>query len=234
MSSDPLRLGPDDVHVWRLALEAPGEDVAALSAVLAPAERARAERFRAASHRRRFVVTHGSLRLILARYLDRAPGALEFRVGPQGKPVLAEGGLCFNLSHSHNAALVAVASGRAVGIDVERVRDTTAVERLARRFFAPAERAVLASRPPAARQETFFALWTGKEAYLKATGEGISRDLTEIDVSDIAAGPTAHARVRGTVDGRFSLSRIPLDGPYVGALGVEGSGVQVSDWRWPA
>ena len=188
--NDPPPLGSRAVHVWRVRLDPPSVSGADWD-VLSDEERNRARRYFQERHRRRFVVAHAALRRILAGYTARPAHELEFRSGPQGKPSLAESragmrpGLEFNLSHSANLALVAVAWERPVGVDLEQwERDMNHLE-LAERFFSPSERASL--RALAERRDDlvygFFAAWSRKEAYLKARGEGVARGLHHFDVS---------------------------------------------------
>lgn len=219
--------------MWRVALDPPAAHVDALADLLSPDERTRATRLRAAERRRRFVVARGVLRTILARYLDAEPASLRFDYGPHGKPALMAAPLRFNLSHSHDLALVAVAREREVGIDVERVRDTVEVARLAARFFSPPEQALLAALSPADRPGAFFRLWTCKEAYLKATGEGMSRALGTLDVTGAANTRAPQVLVRGAVDDRFTLHGLRPDPGYAAALAVGSGATRLSGWRWP-
>ena len=171
----------NQVHLWHVRLNLESSRVACLLDTLSKDERTTAGRFYFRKDRERFIATRGLLRAILGRYLGQEPASLRFRYGPHGKPYLALGGdvldLRFNLSHSHNLALYAVAHGREVGVDLERVRfDETAME-IATQFFSTRELAALRALPEHTRTETFFKYWTVKEAYLKAKGEGLSKGL---------------------------------------------------------
>ena len=192
------RLTEHAVHVWRVALddEARVEDSWRL---LAPDEHARAQRLHDAVHRRRFVLAHGALRVLLAGYLDAAPTAITYVVGAHGKPAIAAGDgvrgrVEFNLSHSGDIALVAVARGQPVGVDVQHWSDSVEHLRLAERFFSAHERDALRALAHEAEQVAgaFFAAWTRKEAYVKATGYGIARGLHHFDVS---IAPGEHPRL---------------------------------------
>ena len=98
--SDWPRLSDDEIHVWCVELDAAGEE-AALAACLSEEERERANGLLSGTHQRRFVVARGMLRRLLGRYLDQDPGAVAFSRGAHGKPFLPEGGLHFNVSHTH-------------------------------------------------------------------------------------------------------------------------------------
>lgn len=177
------------VHVWRVSLEDERRADAYWS-LLSEHERSRAERCASAAHRRRYVISHGALRAVLADYIDVAPEAITYETGAHGKPALSadlrsSAAVEFNLSHSEDIALVAVARARAVGVDVQHWSPHVEHLRLAERFFSPRERDALRALPGSPDQIAagFFAAWTRKEAYLKATGDGIARGLQHFDVS---------------------------------------------------
>lgn len=225
-----------DVHIWRAMLAQHAPQLVALAATLTPDERHRASRFRFVRDRDRFVLCRGLLRAILARYVQVAPAALRFSYGPAGKPRLADPrgilDLRFNLSHTDGLALFAVARGREMGLDVERIDETVLVEPLARHAFAPAEVAYLANLPTRRRREAFYRLWTVKEAYVKARGEGLSMPLNEFEAIPAADGQV-HIHATGgdaQVSSRWSVC--PLDpGPgYVATLAAQGKIRQLAQW----
>ena len=230
-------LPADEVHVWRLDLDQPAAAVAALESVLTPGERERAAGFYRQRDQARFAVGRGLLRVILGRYLGVAPAGLRFAVNEHGKPFLvgdvAES-VSFNLSHSAGLALIAVTLGRAIGVDVERVRENVDHERLARRFFSPSEVAQLDRLPEEERVRAFFHCWSCKEAYIKGQGAGISLGLHNFDVM---VAPDEPARLLATRPDASEASRWrllalqPAPG-YAGAVAVRGHDWRVSCWSW--
>lgn len=122
------------------------------------------------------------LRALLGRYLGVAPDQVVMaQTGPAGKPFLpAGGGLCFNWSHSRDLALVAVACGTELGVDVEFSDRRVSARELATRYFAAEEAEFLSSLPEEHARRVFLRLWTGKEAVLKAVGCGISEGLDRV------------------------------------------------------
>src|ERR1700682_1053572 len=110
------------VELWSVLLDRVGDDWARLYDSLSNDEKLRADRMRFDRDRRRFVVARFALRETLARHLDTPAREVRFRYGPQGKPEI-EGheGLHFNVSHSRDLAIIAVAPGCRVGVDVEFV-----------------------------------------------------------------------------------------------------------------
>lgn len=173
-------LADAEFHVWRVPLTAAPETVIRARDVLNDEERRRADRLIADAPRRRFTLARAGLRRILARYLVVEPHALRFDAGPHGKPYIAGADVRFNLSHSGDWALVALARNREVGIDIERIDASRATLAIAARFFSPHEQAALAraTDPVAA----FFRCWSRKEAVIKALGEGLACPLDSFDV----------------------------------------------------
>jgi 4'-phosphopantetheinyl transferase len=219
-------LAPDEVHVWLASLDRPSaSEAATLRDLLAPDEARRADAFAAEDERRRFVVGRGLLRVLLGRYLNEAPAALRFDYGARGKPMLAGSPVRFNLSHAGGIVLYAIALGRDVGVDVERVRSLPDLARIARRFFSAWEADTLLRLPGGEREPAFFRCWTRKEAYVKALGRGLAVPLDAFDVS-FTQGDAARL-LRTTVDERgperWSLSDLDPGPGYAAAVIVEGS-----------
>ncbi len=223
-----------EVHVWRLSLDPPSADLAGFEPTLNDDELRRANRFRTAALRRRFVAGRGALRAILASYLDCDAGGVVFSYGNHGKPRLAQAtGLEFNLAHTADLALCAVTLGRAVGVDVEEVRRLDNAERIIGRFFSEVERAEFLARPESERLEAFYRGWSRKEAFLKATGTGLA---TQLDSFDVSLGPRASLlRVGDDPDEPARWSLLDLDaGPAVAAaLATRGavSALTLKTWQ---
>ncbi len=230
-SSPPssLSLQPGDVHVWRLVLDLPVERFLDL---LQPDELERANRFYFEKDRKHFAIARGFLRVLLGRYLQSDPKKLMFSYGAYGKPALKDGGsLRFNMSHSHGMALYALTDGRDIGVDVEYVRANFTSDDIARRFFSPFEVESLCGLPGEQRVEGFFRCWTRKEAYIKATGRGLSQSL---DGFDVTLGPGERAALLRNDDGtheRWAMADVDVGPGYAGALAVEGPVSQVRYWN---
>ncbi|MBD2449316.1 4'-phosphopantetheinyl transferase superfamily protein [Nostoc sp. FACHB-152] len=217
-----LTLLPDEVHVWRIDLDVSKSQLENLVVTLSSDELARANRFHFQEHCQRFIAGRGSLRNILSLYLGITPQQVQFDYEPRGKPLLADpladSDLLFNLSHSQGLALCAVNYTRKIGIDLEYIRSVSDVEALAQRFFLPREYEVVRSLPPDQQQQVFFRYWTCKEAYLKATGDGIS----QLEQVEIALTPTQPAKLLISED--WSLVEFTPADNYRAAVAVAGSG----------
>jgi 4'-phosphopantetheinyl transferase len=236
---EAMSLPPDRVDLWKVPLTESEADLNRLERTLAPDEQARAERFRFDRDRRRFIVAHGRLRMILARYIGGDPQALVFSSGPRGKPFFAppfQTALKFNLSHSGDLALVAVTLNRDIGVDLEEIHSFDSAERLAEQFFSSRENAKLRALPEAERLKAFFCCWTLKEAYVKATGDGLTRATDSFDVAFSHGELARLVSVEGDLGeaSRWSLMRLTPAPGYMAALAVEGSGWTKTCWetRW--
>lgn len=212
---------PATVEVWVAPLDVARSGLAALAATLDEHERDRVSRFRCADDARRYAAAHGWLRRILAAQLGVDPGGVTFAPGT-GKPRLAGGaGPCFNLSHAGELALVAVAR-REVGVDVERRVDLEVVDlEVVDLAFTPREAAWVRSLAPGDQPDAFLRLWTAKEAYLKATGSGLSVPPSTVEVA-LPAGGDEPVRVARRGTGRWWVRHLRPAPGYVAAVAAEG------------
>ena len=228
-------LAPTEVHVWRCPLAQPPNVRGALAAVLTAEERARAARFLRPEHRERWIVARGVLRRLLAGYHATDPATLAIVEGPHGKPALADDpALAFNLSHSHELALLAFTRRRALGIDVERLRADRELRRMATRFFTAGEAAALARLPDAELPAAFFRCWTRKEAYVKAKGTGFTTALAAFAVEVAPGAPPALTWVADDREepARWRLVALDPEPGYAGALCAEAGDWRLRCWEW--
>ena len=232
----PPGAATDEVHLWHVSLRRPHVELARLDALLSGDERVRADRFRFARDRDRFVAARGLLRAILAGYLDRDPADLRFAYGPHGKPTLPapDAELRFNIAHAGEHALVAVGRGRELGIDLEAVRADLEFGELAATSLTASERDLLATVPPARRPECFASLWTRKEALAKAIGLGLALPFDRVDVAEVGAPGSWIGWESPFPGGRgWSLRSLDAGRGFAAALAVEGDGVEVRRQCWP-
>lgn len=231
----PDVLREDEVHLWRVELASVAKGEQRWEQILSADERARAARFHFPRDRQYFTATRAMLRTILAGYTASDPKDLVLRYSDNGKPSLSPGSpgnagtqIEFNVSHSGDVALLAFTQGRALGVDVEYVREDFDHETIARRFFSVQEQGQLAAFAPAERYVGFFRCWTRKEAYIKAQGTGLSLPLDQFDVSlrPGEARVLLSTRPDSTEAAHWSLQEVPAGDGYVAALCVRGDG-----WR---
>lgn len=195
-------------------------------ALLDAGEQARQGRLLRRADRRRNLAARALVRTVLSRYLPVAPEAWVFGADAHGRPrIVAPQGLPpieFNLAHSGERVVLGITTGRSLGVDVEYTRrraDTVSLER----YFAPAERAALATLPAAQRRQRFFELWTLKEAYLKARGLGLRLPLHGCAFEWSAPGEVRLALSGAFAAGpqRWALAQLSLRERYVLAVCAE-------------
>ncbi|HEY9879673.1 MAG TPA: 4'-phosphopantetheinyl transferase superfamily protein [Leptolyngbyaceae cyanobacterium] len=198
---------PGHIHIWQFYLPQVREHLDGWVACLCQQERARMARFVFERDRIKYGLSRGGLRQLLARYMEQDPASLTFEYEAKGKPHLCVDGqrssLQFNLSHSGDWVVYGVSCDRALGIDVEQVRPLRNLNNLAEHCLTPAECQDFSQVPAAQAQSKFFEYWTSKEAYLKATGQGLTHAMSNVQTDLVAAqillephdpnfGPTWH------------------------------------------
>lgn len=217
-----------DVRIeWAVPEAADAATRARWLGVLDASERAQADRFRFAADRDAYIAAHGLARLMLEKAVPDVPARRwQFVVGPWGKPepdpALGCRGLRFNISHTRGFVCCATTWDRDIGVDVESLGRRPVSPGLPERFFAPCEAAMVAAEDAATRQDVFLRIWTLKEAFVKATGEGIGMGLDSFAFAlDPPALRFAPASAGPPGAWRFMQTR-PLPG-HLMALAVRGA-----------
>jgi 4'-phosphopantetheinyl transferase len=225
------RLEAGEIHVWAAIPGAEWHDPRII-ATLSPEERDRAARFYRERDQQRYIAAHVLVRTVLGRYVGAEPAGLSFVAGARGKPRLAGPGPRFNLAHSGGWAVLAVAPGCEVGVDVEVMSRGKVWREVAAVSLAPPEVAWLRALPESEQEPAFYRLWTAKEAVAKAAGEGMALPPAEIVVGPlVAAEPRgSEAVVRGR---RWWLRSIALAPDVVAAVASERRPAAVRLLRWP-
>lgn len=233
-----LILAKDEIHIWRVHLDLPVEQIAQLSQILSEDEQARAERFRFPQHRQRFIAARGRLRQLLGAYLTLPGDRLIFEYSSRGKPSLAPSmrgaNLEFNLSHSQDLAVYGFTLDRKIGIDLEYLHSATDVEGIAARFFAARESAIINNLVGEKQQQAFFQIWTAKEAYLKATGEGIAGSLAGVEIAWSDEHPLCLFSLPDNTEAEWCLHNFKPATDYVATVAVEGltGADKIQFWNW--
>jgi 4'-phosphopantetheinyl transferase len=172
-----------EINLWYSSVLKSETIQKALYGHLSPDERERAARFRFDEHRNAYIVARGLLRSILSHYVGIGPEKLQFTYGSRGKPALHDAPVHFNVSHSKDITVYAIAREPRVGVDVEHLRPMPDLDTIARQFFSPAEYHNLLALNINQRCEGFFNCWTRKEAYVKAIGDGLYALLDQFQVT---------------------------------------------------
>ncbi len=232
-------LESNDVHVWRVSLRVALIHVKDLFRLLAPEEIDRALRFHFQRDHDHFVIVRGVLRILLGAYIQIPPEQSRFQYSARGRPSLAldqaDAMLDFNVSHSHELALLTFSRGRAVGIDLEYVRQDIAHEQIAEHFFSAQEVASLQALSDNLRATAFFNCWTRKEAFIKATGEGLSRPLDQFSMS-LAPGEAARLlAIQGQPEelSKWFIQDLEPGPGYAAALVAQNPVEHIHHWEYP-
>ncbi|TDR47531.1 4'-phosphopantetheinyl transferase [Tahibacter aquaticus] len=163
------------------------------------------------------------LRQLLSAYCGRPVDDAALQLGAHGKPYLRDGSLSFNLSHSGDAALVALARYGDLGVDLERPGRRRHHLALAERYFCAAESQAIAACEAEAREALFLQLWTAKEAVLKALGRGLAFGLDRLEFAlDPLPPRLLHIDDSGGAVASWQLQALALPGGRVGHLAWRG------------
>jgi 4'-phosphopantetheinyl transferase len=208
----------EPIHIHTFNFDVLLKDVTPFEQVLSMEEKLRADSFVYEKDRKKFIISRGQLRITIGEYLKQDPALIEFKYSPNGKPYIAGSELYFNISHSHNKVIFAFSYKKTLGVDIEYIRDLPNLEQLAKENFLREEYEKINSLDKALRKQLFFRYWTCKEAYLKATGEGVF-GLEDIDFEIPLKGETFSFIDRHNK--RWSCQIIKLDDNYIGAVVAE-------------
>lgn len=236
----PAEIIPSEgrIDVWRVEIDGENPPDSDIKSLLSEDETARASRFHFERHSSRYIRGRASLRILLGRYLQTAPGEIRFKYENNGKPEIecpARGkDLCFNVSNSDGLALIALCCGTPLGVDIEKLREMRDLLAIARRFFSAHEVKDILAISEARRPEAFFTCWTRKEAFLKATGVGLSYPLSDFSVSLDPDGPAELLEIKGSrklAHHWYLTDLVPAAG-FRGALACQTKNLKVAKWSF--
>lgn len=224
----PPILPEDELHIWRVDLSHPFEDLNNIFNDLSAEERSHAERFQFEHLRRRYILSHSILRRLLGGYLGVQLADISMEIAQRGKPCLggesAASGLEFNLAHSGDLALIGYCRGAGIGVDIEQLRPMPDLDRLAARYFSKKEQEQLSQLPDEKKTDGFFKCWTCKEAFIKNLGDGLYYPLDQFEVEVNPDLPGKLLRVASDPDeaSRWRLEYFLAGEGYPSALAVSG------------
>lgn len=209
-----IEIGAGEIHLWETPLSIWEFELSYIQDVLSPDEREYAAAFHNERARRQFVISRGMLRQLLSRYLDRPTADIRFETEGDGKPVLAGNReVEFNLSHSGEIVVYAIAASRPVGVDIEHLRPVPRALELARRFLSPEESDAVTAAPEEQRGREFLSSWVKREAYAKARGTSIWRVLENRHPSNAD---------EATDEGAYTVRLIDYSDRYLAAVAAPG------------
>ena len=210
-------IGEPAIHLWLHGADTSVPQ--AMLACLTDAERSQALRFHRPQDRMQRLATASYKRMLLARALECDPAALRFGAHPQGKPCMVPGdgpfaSLEFNVSHTDGAIAVAIGA-TALGVDIEYTGASEFEWDLAPVCFNLAERDTLAAVRAVQRSDHAYALWTRKEALLKATGQGLAVSPLEVDTGVSAGASVFDTRVVSFGQRHWRIETQRIEGQWI-------------------
>ena len=222
------------VQIWFTYLTLTEAELGTMLQMLSKEEQHRMRTIQSADGRSRFAVARIFVRQVLGTYLGILAEDVQISYETHGKPILLQPlDLQFNLSHSLDFAAIAITRGRRVGIDVEVMQENLDFLGIARHYFCPGEYSFVERRSPADRVGAFYTFWTSKEAYLKASGDGLLRPLNGFQVSLESQDMTPKLTLRGKEKKHnWSLKKLDLGPRIAGAVVAEGHDWEVRAGPW--
>ena len=219
------------VEIWHIKTPANTDLAQTLSTQLSDDEKIRANKLIKQSQRHTFISSHAAMRRILADKLDMSPDDIHYQLQEHGKPFIDNNmGLSFNLSHSHDYAILAVSAHCKLGVDIEKIQPHRDLIAISERFFSKDEFEWLKSLPEDLLFTEFYQLWCHKEAFLKATGQGIQAGLQHISLSQADL-----THVKNVIDQNqqdWYLHRLNIEGNFRAALAVNCANVKIHSLDW--
>ncbi len=212
-----IRITSGEAQIWSVPLESDPELIDSLQQTLSKDERDRAAKFYSTELQHSFIASRAILRAILSLYAQARPEDLHFSYAAKGKPYLQDHpSFHFNLAHSGNRAVYAIADDD-IGVDIELIKPWRDLQKISARFFSPREAAELQSLHPEQQTISFFTCWTRKEAYIKATGEGMATLLAKFYAGTDPSLPHGQIEEEGR-NPQWYFSDLNFGDDYAGAV----------------
>lgn len=241
-SPDTIHLANDTVHVWLASLRWSARQIEVMQAGLSSREILRAQRFVQHRDADRYTVSHAILRKLLGRYLGVEPDTIGYSYNDYGKPYMQPVAdhsdvIYFNMAYSQDLALYAFTRGNpALGIDIEHLRSDIDCQQLAQSVFTADEYTRLCQLADADRYRAFFKIWTRKEAYVKAQGQGLSLGLDSFDVSHAIGTAESSGLSEFTLLDRhamlWTIKDLAISAQYAAAIAIRGTMPTLSYWHY--
>ncbi|ABM04432.1 4'-phosphopantetheinyl transferase [Psychromonas ingrahamii 37] len=206
-TASKLTLNNNDLHVWLIepAKVSDSKLLNALKSLLSQTEIEKTQRYRLAKAKHTALITRAFARTVLSQYADVPAQKWLFNIGAHGKPEIDSPPLplSFNLSHNDDLIICAVCLDKNIGCDIESLSRKISIKAIAQRYFSAIEFDALMALPPAQQRRRFFEYWTLKEAFVKATGMGISQGLESFNFT---IGKAKKDQFNDNIQLNFSLS----------------------------
>ncbi len=227
-----------EIHLWYSLLDQPDDIINYFWAILSKEEKDRISKYKFKSLRNRHTVSKGLLKSFISNYLNIEPEEINFVQNEYGKPMLQpelnEIDLQFNVSHSKHLGMFAFTKAHELGIDVESIQETPNLNEIIAMCFSDFEKEWFYKSEPGLQKELFYKVWTGKEAFIKAIGTGLSFPLKEIEFKINSKKIIEFKSINGDLSHRqkwdiFTFNPIPN---FISSLVVETNGLKIRRYSW--
>lgn len=215
-------LNKNSVHIYSLCTDNYSEHIPQLETFLGSEDQARLNTLHQADFKNNFIISRGLLRSILSTYTGIAAAEIKLQRNQHGKPLLAESmpAIQFNMTHTQSRLLIALSSENTVGIDIENRHRKVKMAQLAQKIMSGNELAYFQTLDQEQQVQVFFENWTAKEAYLKATGEGISAGMNQIEIIRTENGLIIKDLRNRFSDQRWFLYQLENHADFIATLAV--------------
>jgi 4'-phosphopantetheinyl transferase len=222
-----LPLPRDEIHVWHCELADREDEHRQHCGFLAPDEEAHCRRLRFEIDRVRYRQARCARRVILAAYVGCRPDEIQFACTSSGKPFVHEmslpGPLTFSASRSEDVALLAIARGREIGVDIEKIREPRVWMPIACTLLAASESSALFRLPEPLASEAFASIWVRKESLLKALGWGLGLGLHAVPAVLVPSpARQSHVELVAANAQSWCVHELASDPGYAAAVACEG------------
>jgi len=227
-----------EIHLWSSFLDQPDDIINRFYEVLSEEEKYRINKYKYKSLRYRHTVSKGLLKDFISKYLNIETKEISFVQNKYGKPSLQpelnEMNLQFNVSHSENLGIFAFTKGYELGIDVESIQETPNLNRLVDKCFSDFEKEWFYKSEPSLQKELFYKVWTGKEAFIKAIGIGLSFPLKEIEFKINSNKAIEFQSIHGDISYRGKWNIFTFNPPpnFISSLVVETNKLKIRRYSW--
>ena len=232
---ETLSLSTHHIDVWLCHLKQISGDINDFYSILSEDEHACADKLKVEAKRQQYVITRGVLRQRLGLLTKIDPEDFVFEYLEHGKPVLINdvrfAGITFNVSHSYDLALIAISINHHIGVDIEKINIDSDHQQLVKRFFSKAEQHEFNTLSETVRVKAFCACWTRKEAFIKATGDGVTYGLDAFDVTVDPENQTPEINLHKPSEESWSALNLLINDDYMACLVSNGGDVDVRCWR---
>ncbi|MTI60086.1 MAG: 4'-phosphopantetheinyl transferase superfamily protein [Firmicutes bacterium] len=218
-----ISIAKDEVHLWIIRWKDMMEKILRYKYILTREERKYANSLRFYDDKMRSLIGRIVLKLLLSNYLKISEEQILLEKERYGKLLIKStsksNDIKFNLSHSGEHVSLVFVYQQKVGIDIEKIRLFSEYREITQRYFHPDEQKIILELKGRKGLETFYRYWTMKEAYVKATGDGLNKDLKSFVIVE-DGGMKKKVYDDGNLT-NYDIYSYITDRNYIGAVAVE-------------